>query len=237
MTRISPNTPPAARSRAILAPDALLDAAEAVICRESVSRLTLDAVAREAGASKGGLIHHFASKEKLIEALVNRVVANWRSDVLAAIAAMPQGPGRVPRAMLQMVKGKPIEWTDQCHRSCRAMTAALFEFPTLVEPMRAFQRELNIMIDADGLPPGVSEVVMRTLDGLWFMSLLGVNAIEDDRGVFSILDRLVTDSLAPARRASPQTPARSKARVPRAQRNIIKDRSVAKAPSRARGIK
>lgn len=201
-----------ARIRATLGPDALLDAAEAVICRESVARLTLDAVAREAGASKGGLMHHFPSKEKLIESLVMRVVSNWRSDVLAEIASMPPGPGRVPRAMLQMVSGKPGEWTDQCHRSCRAMIAALVEFPTLVEPMRAFQRELAVMIDADGLPAGVADVVLRTLDGLWFMALLGVNSIEDDRhrGVFQVLEQLVSCAIKQSIPAAKQPRKQSK---------------------------
>ena len=52
--------------------DALLDAAEAVVARQGVANLTFDAVAAEAGMSKGGLLHHFRSKDRLIEALVTR---------------------------------------------------------------------------------------------------------------------------------------------------------------------
>ena len=52
--------------------DQLLDAAERVVRRDGVARLTLDAVAAEAGTSKGGLLYHFASRDALITAMVGR---------------------------------------------------------------------------------------------------------------------------------------------------------------------
>src|SRR5205809_615370 len=51
-------------------PGKLLDAAEAVVVRQGIANLTLDAVAAEAGMSKGGLLHHFPTKDRLVEALV-----------------------------------------------------------------------------------------------------------------------------------------------------------------------
>src|SRR5215208_3308653 len=45
----------------------LLDAAIAVIRRDGAQRLTLDAVAAEAGVSKGGVLYHFGSNAALIE--------------------------------------------------------------------------------------------------------------------------------------------------------------------------
>ena len=45
---------PSARAR-------LLDAAVAVVRRDGAQALTLDAVAAEAGVSKGGLLYHFRS--------------------------------------------------------------------------------------------------------------------------------------------------------------------------------
>ena len=51
----------------------LLDAASAVIRRDGAQALTLDAVAAEAGVSKGGLLYHFKSKRELLDALVRRL--------------------------------------------------------------------------------------------------------------------------------------------------------------------
>lgn len=54
---------------------ALLDAAERVVLREGAGHLTMEAVAAEAGVSKGGVLYAFASKDALVDALVSRVYA------------------------------------------------------------------------------------------------------------------------------------------------------------------
>ncbi|KKB08330.1 TetR/AcrR family transcriptional regulator [Devosia chinhatensis] len=61
---------------------ALLDAAERVVLREGAGQLTMDAVAAEAGVSKGGVLYAFPSKDALIDALFNRVFASM--DKIAA---------------------------------------------------------------------------------------------------------------------------------------------------------
>ena len=46
----------------------LLDAAAVVVRRDGAQALTLDAVAAEAGVSKGGLLYHFKTKRELLDA-------------------------------------------------------------------------------------------------------------------------------------------------------------------------
>src|SRR3954467_14212049 len=64
--------------------DRLLHAAGAVVRRDGPQALTLDAVAAEAGVSKGGLLYHFGTKQELIEALVARWLAEFQADIDAA---------------------------------------------------------------------------------------------------------------------------------------------------------
>lgn len=45
----------------------ILLAASIVVKNNGVEKLTLEAVAKEAGVSKGGLLHHFPNKEALIK--------------------------------------------------------------------------------------------------------------------------------------------------------------------------
>src|SRR3546814_14786799 len=54
--------------------EAMLDAAETVVVKHGAVRLTLDAVAKQAKASKGGVMYHFPSKEALLQALVTRAI-------------------------------------------------------------------------------------------------------------------------------------------------------------------
>lgn len=50
---------------------AAIQAALAIITRDGPARLTLDAIARESGMSKGGLMHQFPTKEAVLRALLD----------------------------------------------------------------------------------------------------------------------------------------------------------------------
>ena len=65
--------PPAARDR-------VLDAFERLLVDRGERAATLDAVAREAGVSKGGLIYHFPSREAMVEGLLDRMRARAAQD-------------------------------------------------------------------------------------------------------------------------------------------------------------
>ena len=67
----------------------LLDAAAAVVRRDGATALTLDAVAAEAGVSKGGLLYHFASKRELLDAMLD----GWLEEFASEIAAAEEGEG------------------------------------------------------------------------------------------------------------------------------------------------
>ncbi|MGF6821319.1 AcrR family transcriptional regulator [Microbacterium sp. ZKA21] len=58
--------PPLARER-------VLDAFEAILIDDGERAATLDATAKAAGVSKGGLLYHFASKEELAAGLLGRL--------------------------------------------------------------------------------------------------------------------------------------------------------------------
>ncbi|QDZ12391.1 TetR/AcrR family transcriptional regulator [Devosia ginsengisoli] len=68
---------------------ALLDAAERVALREGAGQLTMDAVAAEAGVSKGGVLYAFPSKDALIDAMFTRVFAAF--DAIADAVVAKQG--------------------------------------------------------------------------------------------------------------------------------------------------
>ena len=60
---------------AVSSRERILAATVQVALRDGVSAMTLDAVAREAGVSKGGLLYHFASKDELIAAMLEHHAA------------------------------------------------------------------------------------------------------------------------------------------------------------------
>lgn len=64
--------------------DRILDAVQQILIRGGHSAVTLDAVAAEAGVSKGGLLYHFASKSALITGLANRLTDAAESEFARA---------------------------------------------------------------------------------------------------------------------------------------------------------
>lgn len=155
-------------------PDALLDAAAGVVARQGIANLTLDAVAAEAGVSKGGLLHHFPSKDRLVEALVLRIAEQSREHYETIYARTPEGPGRMVRALLDHCLSDAEGWTQELQRNSSACFAALAQNPSLIEPMRALYSDLQRRVADDGLPPGVGEAVTAAIDGLWLYWVLGL---------------------------------------------------------------
>jgi len=165
--------------------NALLDAAEMVVVRRGIANLTLEAVASEAGMSKGGLLHYFPNKDRLIEALVVRHAQCWRECYMQGYNDVPPGPGRMTRGLVTRCLAEVDCWTDQLRRSTSAVFAALAQNPSLIEPMREAYAELHQRLSEDGLPPGISEAVVSAIDGLWLYWVLGLVPVDQAR-----MDRL-----------------------------------------------
>jgi AcrR family transcriptional regulator len=204
--------------------DTLLDAAEAVVARQGVANLTFDAVAAEAGMSKGGLLHHFRSKDRLVEGLVMRAAENWRAHWMGAYESAPEGPGRMARGLLNHCLSDAQSWTEQLGRSSSAVFAALAQNPSLIEPMRAVYSDLHRRIAEDRLPPGVGEAVVTAIDGLWLYWVLGLVPVDQDLMVR--LRAALEDMLARSQ------PARSlpkgRLRAPKGSSPRVKVRAAAK---------
>ncbi|OFI39264.1 TetR family transcriptional regulator [Arthrobacter sp. SW1] len=73
-----------------VARDAVLDAFEALLIEVGERAATLDAVAKRAGVSKGGLLYHFPNKEAMIAALLERLDRLAEVEI-GAMKAAPEG--------------------------------------------------------------------------------------------------------------------------------------------------
>ena len=152
----------------------LLDAAERVVRRDGVARLTLDAVADEAGASKGGLLYHFASRDALITAMVERMTRSFSTSLGAAIAADPEPRGRWTRAYIRTTAA--LERSSQDEVTATALLAAMASRPVLAAPLREEYAAWRERLADDGLPEADAMIVALAADGLWMADLLGFAA-------------------------------------------------------------
>jgi AcrR family transcriptional regulator len=144
-----------------------LDAAERLVDRHGAARLTLSAVAEEAGVSKGGLLYHFGTKDELIAAMLDRRFARFDNNRLRKIADDSRTVGRRSRAYLLATA------EEKAPEAAAGLLAAVASNPELLQPLRqryaAWQQELM----DDGLLPAQGTAIRLIADGLWLSELMG----------------------------------------------------------------
>ena len=67
------------------------------MAQEGLHAVTVQAVADAAGVSKGGFMHHFNSKQALVEAAVTELLETLSTDLAARMAADPVPSGTFTR--------------------------------------------------------------------------------------------------------------------------------------------
>lgn len=149
-----------------------MEAAERLVAREGVSRLTLDAVAEEAGVSKGGLLYHFPSKGTLVSAMVLRWADGFERDIEERLEG-DSGAGSWVRAYAGATF-EPGEAQPQQPRELVALLAAVATDPALLEPLRERCERWQERVEADGLDPALATLLRLAADGLWFADLFGL---------------------------------------------------------------
>jgi AcrR family transcriptional regulator len=144
----------------------LLDSAAAVVRRDGPRALTLDTVAAQAGLSKGGLLYHFATKDALVEALVEDWLDRFEAEVIKGTAERSWALAYA-RACTQP-RSAAERATDV------ALLVAMAGDPGGLETVRRRYATWQDRLVADA-PDAVDATLVRlAADGLWFAGLLGL---------------------------------------------------------------
>ena len=105
-----------------------------ILQREGLTSLTLDAVAQEAGLSKGGLLYHFPSKVAMIESLFQYHIDRFNQRLDLLVADEEKGVGGWLRAY---AKASIEQITDPDKASLFASLFAAGErYPTVLAIMK-----------------------------------------------------------------------------------------------------
>jgi AcrR family transcriptional regulator len=140
------------------------------VVEEGVSGMTLGAVAREAGVSKGGLLYHFPSKEALIRGMIGRLIEGFE-DALGLELGRDEdaGGGRWSRAYAR-ASFTEDRWYLQVSAG---LLAAVAEDPALLDPLRRGYEDGQRWAERDAIDPAIATLVRLAADGLFFAELFG----------------------------------------------------------------
>ena len=135
----------------------ILAAAARVSCESGPAALSLDAVAAEAGVSKGGLLYHFPSKHELLRSMVQDHADRIRAR-MDALAPGAREAGDGPRALRAYVQANREMLT-----AMRPPPAGVFAFlaaePSLIAPIAALRAEIRALAAACPDPARAALVV------------------------------------------------------------------------------
>jgi AcrR family transcriptional regulator len=154
--------------------DRLLKATSHIIQTQGIERLTLDAVAKEAQVSKGGLLYHFASKEALVVGVIQYLMDEFDAAINHELAqdSAPNSSGKWLRAYVKATfnyKTLPI-----------SLVTSLFSAVTtnpeeLLQPVQNRFNDWQQKTEANGLDPVRANLVRLAADGLGTSEMFGLS--------------------------------------------------------------
>lgn len=169
----------------------LLEQAARLSVREGLGSVSLQGVAAAAGVTKGGLLHHFPSKQVLVEAMFTDFLAALDREIDERIAADSEIHGCFSRAYVEAMFRQGDVGADSV---CAVLGIAMLTDPRLREQWAKWlAARLDRHRKTDSAPE--LEIIRYAADGIWLADFMEVRPA--NRAALRL--RLITAT----RRASP----------------------------------
>jgi len=159
----------------------LFEATQRVIDKKGISHFTLENVAKEAGISKGGLLHYFPNKKALISEGIKTVLENYSKE-MEKLNAEDTNAGHFLRSYAEVSLNNPQQLTS-------GLLAAIAINSELLKPVQDHYKEWQKEIENDRLDPVLATIIRLAIDGMWFCDLFGLASPEGELRQ-KILERL-----------------------------------------------
>ncbi|MBM7572904.1 TetR/AcrR family transcriptional regulator [Aquibacillus albus] len=155
----------------------ILHAASKVVSDQGIFNLTLEAVAKEAGISKGGLLYHYPSKEALVHGMVEHLANNYREKISNNAENDPIDKGKWIRAYVDVT----FNQTYQNKNMHYGLLAAKAVSTNSLDPIRELYSEWQREIEHDGIDPVKASIIRLATDGIWLSELFDIYHIGEDK--------------------------------------------------------
>ena len=158
--------------------ESIIKGALELMAQRGVRALTLDAVAKHVGVSKGGLVHHFANKEALVKEIVSGatgILHQRMEEALRATDADRDVPGRFTRMYVEVTLAHAGE----------GYLLPLFELvaanPGRALPLAHHNDWCHQQLENDGIDPVLAHIIASAADGLWVEIVFGLEKADSWR--------------------------------------------------------
>lgn len=150
---------------------AAIEAALTIIARDGPGRLTLDAIARESGMSKGALMHQFCTKEAVLRALIEHQIAHFEDRSRRFLA---EHAGKLPQPQLAAQFASLREAMTGSRSVALAVLGAAAQEPCLLAVTLEREKEVVKAIKAEAADPESAMLRWTAARGLALNTLFGL---------------------------------------------------------------
>lgn len=154
--------------------DKVLDAAEAVVGAVGANGLTIDAVAKAAGITKGGVQYCFGAKSDLIAAMLDR----WEAEFDAEVADL-SGDAPDARGILRAHVEATARSDEAAVSRASVMLAALIQTPDQLERTRAWYRSRLAGLDTTTESGRAARLALLASEGAFLLRSFGFLDMDD----------------------------------------------------------
>lgn len=154
--------------------NAVLDAAEAVIREKGINSLTIEAVARAGGISKGGVQYCFGSRDAMIRAMIDR----WEAEFDGEVAAMPENDGTVAGQVRAHVAATAQSGLASADRAAVMLAALSMSAGQRAEARTWYTARLR-EIAASGVDAGALRLAFLATEGVFLLRSFGLVDMDD----------------------------------------------------------
>lgn len=154
--------------------NAVLDAAEAVIREKGINSLTIEAVARAGGISKGGVQYCFGSRDAMIRAMVQR----WEAEFDAEVAGMPENDGTLAGQVRAHVAATAQSGLASADRAAVMLAAMSMSDGERAEARSWYTVRLR-EIAASGAGAGALRMAFLATEGVFLLRSFGLLDMKD----------------------------------------------------------
>ncbi|WP_321858102.1 TetR family transcriptional regulator [Burkholderia cenocepacia] len=190
---------------------AAIQAALAILERDGPGKLTFDAISRESGISKGGLMHQFRTKGDVLNALMEHqqdTYQRFQRDYLAA-----RDPAEAqPTLAAQIATMREV--IEQQPSAALAIMAALVEDPAPLQTVRETDAENVKRMTAESRDPELALLRWKAAWGLALSAMFGLCPLSADERA-RLFDRLLDETQWPSGGSDTVQRGRPAAKTPR----------------------
>lgn len=169
--------------------DEILNVAEAIIIDEGSGHLTIDNIAKKLGITKGGVQYSFATKDAIIESLINRWNDTFDQEMLKHMPDEPT-PAEYIRAHI-----KATQTIDKSYNKGAGLMAALLDNKKFMEITQTwYQKRLDALAQLQDPKAHKLRLAFLACEGLFLLTsfkLSHTDLNDNWEPVFNDIDELL----------------------------------------------